>query len=136
VTTSTELDAPVPVRDGEYGSSVTTIEPGGIEYIPERERHGSPLQLFWTWMSPNMEFATVFVGVLPIAVFGGGFWPTVFGVILGSLMGSITHAVLSTMGPRFGVPQMVEGRAPFGFFGNLPAGSAELADGQLWLVHC
>ena len=131
----TDVDAPVPVREGEYGSRVTTIEPGGIEFIPERERHGKPLQLFWTWMSPNMEFATVFVGVLPIAVFGGGFWPTVFGCILGSLMGSITHAVLSTMGPRFGVPQMVEGRAPFGFFGNfLPAGLSWLTASFGWFI--
>ncbi|HEY8738208.1 MAG TPA: cytosine permease, partial [Candidatus Dormibacteraeota bacterium] len=120
--TTRGLDAPVPVREGEYGSKVTTIEPGGVEYIPERERHGRPIQLFWTWMSPNMEFATVFVGVLPIAFFGGGFWPTAFGVILGTLLGSITHGVLSAMGPRFGVPQMVESRAAFGYFGSfLPA---------------
>ena len=120
--TTTGVGAPVPVREGEYGSKVTAIEPGGVEYIPERERHGKPLQLFWTWMSPNMEFATVFVGVLPIAIFGGGFWPTVFGVILGSLLGSITHGILSAMGPRFGVPQMVESRAAFGYFGSfLPA---------------
>jgi nucleobase:cation symporter-1, NCS1 family len=119
VATTTDIESQVPVREGEYGSKVTAVEPGGIEYIPDRERHGSPIRLFWTWMSPNMEFATVFVGVLPIAVFGGGFWPTVLGVILGSLLGSITHAILSAMGPRFGVPQMVEGRAAFGFFGNL-----------------
>src|SRR5438105_5615772 len=86
-------------------------------------------------MSPNMEFATVFVGVLPIAVFGGGFWPTVLGVTIGSLMGSITHAVLSTMGPRFGVPQMVEGRASFGFFGNfLPAGLSWLTASFGWFI--
>jgi NCS1 nucleoside transporter family len=122
VATTTEVGAPLPVREGDYGSKVTAIEPGGVEYIPERERHGRPLQLFWTWMSPNMEFATVFVGVLPIAIFGGGFWPTVFGVILGSLLGSITHGILSAMGPRFGVPQMVESRAAFGYFGSfLPA---------------
>ncbi|TMD65067.1 MAG: cytosine permease, partial [Chloroflexi bacterium] len=82
-----------------------------------------------------MEFATVFVGVLPIAVFGGGFWPTVLGVTIGSLMGSITHAVLSTMGPRFGVPQMVEGRASFGFFGNfLPAGLSWLTASFGWFI--
>jgi NCS1 family nucleobase:cation symporter-1 len=133
--TTSDVDPHVPVREGDYGSKVTTVEPGGVEYIPERERHGSPIRLFWTWMSPNMEFATVFVGVLPIAVFGGGFWPTVFGVILGSLMGSITHAVLSTMGPRFGVPQMVEGRAPFGFFGNLlPAGLSWLTASFGWFI--
>ncbi len=133
--TTTELDAQVPVREGQYGSRVTTVEPGGVEYIPDRERHGSPLQLFWTWMSPNMEFATVFVGVLPIAIFGGGFWPTVLGVIIGSLMGSITHGILSTMGPRFGVPQMVEGRAAFGFFGNfLPAALSWLTASFGWFI--
>jgi len=135
VATTSEVDAQVPVREGEYGSKVTAVEPGGIEYISNRERHGNPIQLFWTWMSPNMEFATVFVGVLPIAVFGGGFWPTVLGVTLGSLMGSITHAVLSTMGPRFGVPQMVEGRASFGFFGNfLPAGLSWLTASFGWFI--
>jgi nucleobase:cation symporter-1, NCS1 family len=135
VATTTDIDAQVPVREGEYGSKVTAVEPGGVEYIADRERHGSPIQLFWTWMSPNMEFATVFVGVLPIAVFGGGFWPTVLGVILGSLLGSITHAILSAMGPRFGVPQMVEGRAAFGFFGNfLPAGLSWLTASFGWFI--
>ncbi len=133
--TTTDIDSQVPVREGDYGSKVTAVEPGGIEYISERERHGNPIQLFWTWVSPNMEFATVFVGVLPIAVFGGGFWPTVFGVTLGSLMGSITHALLSTMGPRFGVPQMVEGRASFGFLGNfLPAALSWLTASFGWFI--
>jgi purine-cytosine permease-like protein len=135
VATTTDLDAHVPVREGDYGSKVGAVEPGGIEYIPDRERHGNPIQLFWTWVSPNMEFATVFVGVLPIAVFGGGFWPTVFGVTLGSLMGSITHALVSTMGPRYGVPQMVEGRASFGFFGNfLPAALSWLTASFGWFI--
>jgi NCS1 nucleoside transporter family len=135
VATTTDIESQVPVREGEYGSKVTAVEPGGIEYIPDRERHGSPIQLFWTWMSPNMEFATVFVGVLPIAVFGGGFWPTVFGVTLGSLMGSITHGLLSTMGPRFGVPQMVQSRAAFGFLGSfLPAGLSWLTASFGWFI--
>ena len=135
VATTTDLDAQVPVREGDYGSKVTAVEPGGIEYIPDRERHGNPIQLFWTWMSPNMEFATVFVGVLPVAVFGGGFWPTVFGVTLGSLMGSITHGILSTMGPRFGVPQMVQSRAAFGFLGSfLPAGLSWLTASFGWFI--
>jgi NCS1 nucleoside transporter family len=117
--TTTNVEAAVPVREGEYGSKVAAVEPGGIEYIAESERHGSPLQLFWTWMSPNLEFATVFVGILPIAIFGGGFWPTVIGVVLGSALGSITHGFLSAMGPRFGVPQLVWSRGAFGFIGNL-----------------
>lgn len=66
-----------------------------------------------------MEFATVFVGVLPIAIFGGGFWPTALGVIVGSALGALSHAVLTSMGPRFGVPQMVQTRGGFGYFGQL-----------------
>jgi len=122
VATTADVDTHVPVREGEYGSKVAAVEPGGIEYIAESERHGSPLQLFWTWMSPNLEFATVFVGILPIAIFGGGFWPTVIGVVLGSALGSITHGLLSAMGPRFGVPQLVWSRGAFGFIGNLLPG--------------
>lgn len=123
----------VPVREGEYGERVVAVEPGGIEYIPERERHGSPLNLFWTWLSPNLEFATVYVGVIPIILFGGGFWATVIGVTVGILLGSITHAILSTWGPRFGVPQLVQSRGAFGYIGNiLPAGLQSITSGIGW----
>lgn len=123
----------VPVREGEYGERVVAVEPGGIEYIPDRERHGRPLNLVWTWMSPNLEFATVYVGVIPIAVFGGAFWPTVLALTLGIAMGSVTHAILSTWGPRFGVPQLVESRGAFGYIGNiLPAGLQSITSGIGW----
>ena len=51
-----------------YGDRVVAVEPGGVEFIPLDERHGRPLQLLWTWTSPNMEFATVGVGILGVAV--------------------------------------------------------------------
>jgi NCS1 nucleoside transporter family len=118
-----DVEQLVPVREGEYGTKVVAIEPGGVEYIPERERHGRPLNLFWTWMSPNIEFATIFVGVLPIAFFGMGFWDAALAIVLGTLVGSMSHAVLSAFGPKFGVPQMVQSRAAFGYRGVLlPAG--------------
>ncbi len=123
----------VPVREGEYGERVVAVEPGGIEYIPDRERHGNPLNLFWTWMSPNLEFATVYVGVIPIILFGGGFGATVIGVTVGILLGATTHAILSTWGPRFGVPQLVQSRGAFGYIGNiLPAGLQSITSGIGW----
>ena len=123
------------VREGVYGDKVLAVEPGGNEYIPDSERHGRPLDLFWTWMSPNLEFATIFVGVLPIVVFGGGFWLTVLGCILGTALGSLTHGFLSAMGPRFGVPQMVQARAAFGYRGViLPAGLNTLTAGVGWFI--
>lgn len=112
----------VPVREGVYGDKVVAVEPGGVEFIPDRERHGRPLDLFWTWLSPNMEFATIFVGSLAVFLFGNSFWAAALAVTLGSALGSITHGVLSSWGPRFGAPQLVISRGAFGFVGNvLPA---------------
>ena len=125
----------VPVREGVYGARVAAVEPGGIEYIPDSERHGRPLHLFWMWASPNLEFATVYVGVLPVVLFGGGFWPTAVALLLGTALGSAFQGLLSVMGPRLGVPQMVESRAAFGFLGNLlPAGLQVLTAGAGWVA--
>jgi purine-cytosine permease-like protein len=125
--------AGIPVREGEYGDRVMAVEPGGIEYIALAERHGTPRRLFWTWNSPNWEFATMFLGVIPVTVFGGGFVPTVIAVILGSALGAAAVGMLSTWGPRFGVPQLVQSRGAFGYFGNfLPASLNTLTAGIGW----
>jgi purine-cytosine permease-like protein len=125
----------VPIREGLYGDRVGAVEPGGVEFISAQERHGRPLDLFWTWMSPNLEFATVFVGVIPVAFFGGGFWPTALALVLGSGLGSVTHGVLSSWGPKFGIPQMVQARGAFGFVGNvLPAGLNAFTAGVGWFI--
>ena len=41
-----QVDMDVPIREGDYGDKVVAIEPGGVEYIPLTERHGSPIDLF------------------------------------------------------------------------------------------
>ena len=129
------IEVQVPIREGVYGDRVATVEPGGVEFIPETERHGRPLDLFWTWMSPNLEFATIFVGVIPIAFFGGAFWATVAALVLGTGLGSLTHGILSSWGPKFGVPQMVQARGAFGFQGNvLPAALNSFSAGIGWFI--
>src|SRR5262249_49605913 len=112
------LSDDIEVREGTYGEKVIAVEPGGAEFIPLEERHGRPLQLFWTWTSPNMEFATVFVGFIGVVFFGLSFWATVLAIVLGTALGAITHAILSTQGPQYGVPQMVLSRRGFGYWGN------------------
>src|SRR2546427_6474843 len=130
-----EVEKHVPVREGDYGERVATIEPGGVEYIALKERHGKPIDLFWTWLSPNLEFATVFVGVLGVAVFGLSFWQTALAIVLGSALGSLSHFVLSSWGPKFGVPMMVESRGAFGFLGNiLPAGLNAFTGSIGWFI--
>jgi NCS1 family nucleobase:cation symporter-1 len=123
------------VREGTYGDRVVAIEPGGAGFIPLEERHGRPRQLLWTWASPNLEFATVFVGVLAVAAFGLGFWVALAAIVLGTGLGSISHGVLSARGPAHGVPQMVLSRLGFGYRGNvLPAGLNAITAGIGWFA--
>ena len=76
-----------PGRD--YGDKVMAVEPGGAEFIPLNERHGKPRQLLWTWTSPNMEFATIGVGILGPLYFGLNFWQSVLAIVIGfALMGA------------------------------------------------
>lgn len=121
--------------DRHYGAKVGAVEPGGAEVIPLAERHGRPLQLLWTWTSPNMEFATIFVGILGVLVLQLNFWATVSAIVIGSALGGLTHGVLSSWGPSTGFSQMVLSRRAFGFLGNiLPAGINWLVAGVGWFA--
>ncbi|MDT7725681.1 MAG: nucleobase:cation symporter, family [Actinomycetota bacterium] len=122
-------------QEAEYGEKVVAVEPGGIEPIAAADKHGKPRQLLWTWASPNLEFATIFLGVLAVSAFGLNFWQAALAVVIGNGLGSLTHAALSARGPDHGVPQMVLGRIPFGFRGNaLPAALMSLMAGVGWFA--
>ena len=91
--------------------------------------------MLWTWIAPNLEFATVFIGVLAVGVFGLSFWQAVVALTIGTALGAIAHGLLSARGPRYGVPQMVLGRAAFGYWGNLlPSGLMAITAGIGWFA--
>src|SRR3954449_11974696 len=123
------------VRPGVYGTKVIAVEPGGAEFTPLSERHGKPVNLLWLWMSPNLEFATIFLGVLATGIIGLTFWQAALAILVGTGLGSFTQGVLSGRGPRYGVPQMVLSRIAFGWFGNaLPAGLNAVIAGIGWFA--
>ncbi|SCX01714.1 purine-cytosine permease family protein [Mycolicibacterium fluoranthenivorans] len=129
------MTAAEPTTDGSYRDKIAAVEPGGNEFIAEADRHGKPSQLFWTWTSPNLEFATIFVGVLAVAYYGMTFWQAVAGIVLGTGLGAVAHYFLSARGPLHGVPQMVLGRLPFGFKGNVvPAVLMSVTAGVGWFA--
>ena len=133
----TVADPPEPTvrTGGTYRDKLVAVEPGGNEFISHEDRHGHPRQLFWTWTSPNLEFATIFVGVLAVAVYGMNFWQAAAGIVIGTGLGAIAHYVLSARGPLHGVPQMVLGRLPFGFKGNaVPAVLMSVTAGVGWFA--
>ncbi|MEY4417787.1 MAG: hypothetical protein RIQ88_225 [Actinomycetota bacterium] len=110
------------------------IETNDILPIPAAERHGKPWHLFTVWSSPNLEFATIFIGAL--AVFAGlNLWQAVLAVALGNALAAVTHGWFSSWGPRHGVPQMVLGRTAFGLRGNIiPAATSTLVAGIGWFA--
>lgn len=115
--------------------SATTVEAGGIEAIPASRRHGSPWQLLSTWSAPNLEFATVFVGVIAVAFFGLGFWQAILAIVIGNALGATTQGILSTWGPREGLAQLVLSRTAFGYRGNiLPAAINTVMAGLGWFA--
>ncbi len=131
----TAIEVPAEVREGTYGDAVAAVEPGGAEFIPLSERHGKTRTLFGTWTSPNLEFATIFVGVISVSFFGQSFWAAVLAIVLGTGLGSLAHGYLSSRGPGFGVPQMVQSRISFGWLGNiLPAGLNSVTAGIGWFA--
>lgn len=97
----------------------------GIDPIPEHDRRGTPRDLFWTWSAPNCKFATLLVGVLPVAIFGGGVWPSIVGLVLGTAFGAVMVGILSS-GPRFGIAQLVQVARQLRPCGQPPASSSQL----------
>ena len=121
---------------GEYGDRVVAVEPGGVEPVPTRDRHGSAhaacsgLGCRPTWSSPRSSSVCS-----RSSVFGLSFWQAVLAILIGNALGSVTHGVLSARGPRYGVPQMVLSRLGFGYWGNvLPAGLMSVTAGIGWFA--
>ena len=115
-------------------AKATSIEVNDVAPISAGERHGKAWHLFTVWTTPNLEFATVFVGALAIG-FGLNVWQGLLAVLVGNALAGITHGILSTWGPEAGLPQMVLSRNAFGKLGNLiPAGMSTLVAGIGWFA--
>jgi NCS1 family nucleobase:cation symporter-1 len=102
------------------GSGDLAIETHGITPVPEDNRYGTPRRLFTVWFAPQMNMTGVFTGSLAI-VFGLGFWLGLLAMVIGTLLGSLPVAYLSTWGPRTGTGQLPASRMAFGSTVVLPA---------------
>ncbi len=121
-------------QKAHYGAEVARIEPIGIEHIPESERHGRVFSVFTLWFGANVELATLTTGTAAVALFGLSFGQAALGLVIGNILGVILLGLVSTFGPRLGVPQMVHSRAPFGFFGNFLPGALNALAGVMWFA--
>jgi NCS1 family nucleobase:cation symporter-1 len=94
------------------------VERRSINVIPDSERHGSVRSLFTIWFSANMQITTVATGAVAVLVGAPLPW-AVLGIVLGNLIGAVFMALHSAQGPKLGIPQMIQSRAQFGFYGAI-----------------
>jgi nucleobase:cation symporter-1, NCS1 family len=94
------------------------IESRSYEYVPICERHGRTRDLFTLWFGEQLSSFALVTGVLAVTM-GLNFWWSMVAIIAGNLIGALMMAGHSAQGPAVGLPQMVQSRAQFGFYGNL-----------------
>lgn len=96
------------------------VETHSIDVIPHSARHGRPRDLFSLWFGANCQITIVLSGAL--AIFAGlSITWSIVGILVGVVLGGILMAFHSAQGPHLGLPQMIQSRAQFGYYGaNLP----------------
>ncbi|OLR91874.1 purine-cytosine permease family protein [Actinokineospora bangkokensis] len=97
----------MPSGEGDLG-----VETHGISPIPAGNRFGRPWRLFGVWFAPNLTMAAIFTGTLG-AVLGLDFRTGLAAIAVGTLIGALPVAYLSTWGPRTGSAQLPVARLPF-----------------------
>ncbi len=89
------------------------VETHGIAPIPPGNRYGGARRLFTVWFAPQVNMTVVFTGTLAV-VLGLGFWLGLLAMLIGTVIGSLAVAYLSTWGPRTGTAQLPNARMAFG----------------------
>ena len=94
------------------------LEVRSIDFIPETERHGKVQNLFFIWFSANMQITTIVTGALGV-VLGLNLTGALLAILIGNVFGAVFMAYHSAQGPKLGIPQMIQSRAQFGFYGAI-----------------
>jgi len=97
---------------------VAEIEAHSIDIIPENERRGSVHQQFTLWFATNANVFNFVLGGFAILFGLNVFWALI-ALAVGTLLGMAFTALHAVQGPRLGVPQMIQSRGQFGFYGAI-----------------
>jgi NCS1 family nucleobase:cation symporter-1 len=92
------------------------VEKHHIDMIPAGARHGKPWQQAAFWAGANTNIFNVVLGGV-VVTFGMTFWWSMLAIVVGTMVGALLIALHATQGPRLGVPQTIQTRGQFGFYG-------------------
>ncbi len=93
------------------------VETHHIDMIPAGARHGKPWQQAAFWAGANINVFNIVLGGVVVAFVGLTFWWAFIAIVVGTLAGALFIALHATQGPRLGVPQTIQSRGQFGFYG-------------------
>src|SRR5580700_10213935 len=93
------------------------VESRHIDHIPAGARHGKPWHQFAFWFGGNVNVFNVVLGAVTVSI-GLTFWWALIAIAAGTLVGALLIALHATQGPRLGVPQSIQSRGQFGFYGS------------------
>ena len=99
-----------------HGQARRYVENRHIEYIPASARHGKPWHQFFFWAGANFNVFNVVLGGITVAI-GLTFWWAVIAITIGTVIGALLIALHASQGPKLGVPQTIQSRGQFGFYG-------------------
>ncbi|MBK4348950.1 purine-cytosine permease family protein [Lacisediminihabitans changchengi] len=99
--------------------TLSAVEQRGIEPVPEGERNGNPLQLFWVWFAANISILGLPLGATLIAFQLLNVWQALIVALIGTAGSFALVGVVSIAGRRGGAPSMTLSRAVFGQRGNI-----------------
>lgn len=103
-------------RDVNATAASFGVEQHTTDFVPLSERHGRPRSLFAVWFASNMQITTIVTGALGVVV-GLPLPSAIAAIAIGNLVGAVFMAMHSAQGPKLGIPQMIQSRAQFGFYG-------------------
>jgi NCS1 family nucleobase:cation symporter-1 len=92
------------------------VENRHIDHIPAAARHGKPWHQLAFWFGGNVNVFNIFLGGLTVVI-GLTFRWALIAIAAGTLIGALLIALHATQGPRLGVPQSIQSRGQFGFYG-------------------
>ena len=99
-------------------TKIITFERRHIHPIPDDERHGTTSGLFFVWLGINMLPLTVVTGALATTLFGLSIGWSIAAILIGNIVGGVGAALHASQGPQLGVPQMLQARGQFGYYGG------------------
>jgi len=97
---------------------LTAVEARSIDYVPLAERHGRSRGLWPIWFTGSTHLTTMAVGIIGISLGGSPLWSAI-AILVGCAIGTLIVALHSAQGPRLGLPQLIQSRSQFGYYGAM-----------------